>query len=303
MSNQNYLIPANEKYIEYFKEFMSDDFSTKIRIKQKANTARQYAEGIMDLLLYKTKIEPYLTEKQKQRFSNPEKRNRSECIEILSKNYSKDIADKFKVIFQDIGNAGSHFSGEVSYDQLQNQRNSLKTIIEDIFVQYFLDANHKFGTENIFTIFSMLSLDSRIYILEQVYCEYKNRDIVDRLSLAYVKNGQQQKANELLQNAYNDKIIDDYFRQSMEQKFASLQEALPDVRQLNSENPNKELTILKLTQNGSYVTGYPSNKNSFDIKKAVVQFSSWFNCRKDDYPEFINLFLSIMVFDDRKIVE
>lgn len=160
MDNQNFLVPANEKFVEYFKEFMSDDFSTSIRIKQKANTARQYAEGIMDLLLYRTKIEPYLTEKQKQRFSYPEKRNRSEYIEILSKNYSNNIADKFKVIFKGVGNAGSHFSGEVSSDQLQNQRNSLKTIIEYMFVQYFLDENHKFGTENIFTIFSMLSLDS-----------------------------------------------------------------------------------------------------------------------------------------------
>lgn len=148
MGNQNYLIPANEKYIEYFNEFMSDDFSTKIRIKQKANTARQYTEGIMDLLLYKTKIEPHLTEKQKERFAEPEKRNRSICIEKLRDNYSKDIAAKFELIFKDVGNAGSHFSGEVSSDQLQIQRDSLKNIIEDIFVQYFLDENHIFGMVN-----------------------------------------------------------------------------------------------------------------------------------------------------------
>ncbi|MCT3097699.1 hypothetical protein [Lactococcus lactis] len=297
-SHQGFLIPANEKFDEYFREFMKDDFSKSVIIKQKANTARQYAEGIMDLLLYKTKIEPFLTPKQKRSFDNKEKRNRTICIEIMREKYSVDIANKFEEVMKTVGNAGSHFASEITQEQLQIQRKYLQRIIEDIFIEYFLDKEHIFGTENIFYIFSMLTLDSRIYILEELYSKYKNQDIVERLAMAYEKNGQQDKAIELLKNACDNKIIDIEFLNGMERKLEALRMRLPDVQKLNSIGVNDKATMLKAT-NGLYVFGYPSNKNSFDIREAVKCFRQWFDVNKDKYPEFINLFLSIMMFDDR----
>ncbi|MGF7496179.1 hypothetical protein ABUK63_09355 [Lactococcus lactis] len=297
-SHHEFLIPANEKFDEYFQEFMKDDISKAIIIKQKANTARQYAEGIMDSLLYKTKIEPYLTPKQKKSFIDVEKRNRTICIEIMRQNYSVDIADKFEKIMKTVGNAGSHFAGEVTQEQLQMQRKYLQRIIEDIFIEYFLDEKHIFGTEHIFYIFSMLTLDSRIYILEELYSKYKNQDLVERLAMAYEKNGQQDKAIELLNNACENKIIDVEFLYGMKIKLEALRMKLSDVQKLNSIGVKDKATMLKAA-NGLYVYGYPSNKNSFDVRKAVEGFRQWFYVNKDKYPEFINLFLSIMMFDER----
>lgn len=57
-----------------------------------------------------------------------------------------------------------------------------------------MQDEHKFDKENIYTFLSMLPLKNRIYILESVYKEYQNEKLVDRLSLAYSKNGQMDRA-------------------------------------------------------------------------------------------------------------
>ena len=67
----------------------------------------------------------------------------------------------------------------VSNDELQQIIDKAVHIVEDIFVRYFLEPEHKFGSENIFTIFSMLPLKHRIYILEKVSAHYTNLDVVD----------------------------------------------------------------------------------------------------------------------------
>jgi hypothetical protein len=282
---------------------MSDDYKTSIRIKNKANTARQYAEGIMDLLLYDTKIYPHLTEKEKIKYIDPEKRNRTKCIDILEKYYSLEIASKLKIIFKDLGNTGSHFSGEVQIEQLKEQRNLLCRIIEDVFVQYFLDSNHLFGSENIFTLFGMLTLNSRIYILEKLYTNYQNIDVIDRLTLAYVKNDELQKAIDFLMQSYSNEEIDGDYYFTKVMSLTSMYNDLADVQRLNSENLNSGITIMKQSNNGLWITGYPSNKNIFEIQKAVICFKSWFDSDKDKYPEFINLFFSLMIFDNRIVKE
>jgi hypothetical protein len=301
--NLKFLIPANEKFIEYFEEFMSNDFKTNIQIKNKANTARQYAEGIMNLLLYKSKIEPYLSENEKNRFADLKKRNMTKCIKVLEEHYSPEVAEKFNYIFKNAGNAGSHFNGEVTIEELQKQRELLKHIVEDIFVQYFLDETHIFGTENIFTIFSMLTLESRIYILEKIYENYQNSSVVDRLSLAYFKNNQLQKAIEFLMESYSKEEINREFYGHQILKFSAMQEKLTEVQKINVDNIKNGFTVMKQATNGLSVVGYSSNKNSFDIKKSVENFKSWFDSSKEQYPEFTNMFLSLMLFDDRECEE
>lgn len=45
--DESFLIPINEKFIEVFEVFMDDSQKNKIR----ANSVRQYTEGLIDLLL------------------------------------------------------------------------------------------------------------------------------------------------------------------------------------------------------------------------------------------------------------
>lgn len=147
------LMPVNRKFIEVFEIFMDENQKTKIR----ANYVRQYIEGIIDLLLKKT-IQQYLKENELY-----EGVSWSRKLKIIKENYDEAIAEKLQEIFK-IGGDGSHFNGSVSDKELQKIISQATHIVEDIFVKYFLIPEHYFGSENIYTIFSMLPLSNRIYI-------------------------------------------------------------------------------------------------------------------------------------------
>ena len=84
-------------------------------------------------------------------------------IKILQENYDVQIANNIQEIFR-IGGDGSHFNGTVKDADLQIIIDKAIHIVEDIFVKYFLEREHKFGSENIFTIFSMLPLKQLIFL-------------------------------------------------------------------------------------------------------------------------------------------
>lgn len=147
------LMPVNEKFIDVFETFMNEEQKVKIR----ANSVRQYTEGIVDLLL-KDKILPFLTAKEKYSDINWKRK-----IGFIKDYYDVEIADKIRNISK-IGGEGSHFNGQVDEQDLQVIINQAMHIVEDIFVKYFCSHGHRFGDENIFTIFSMLPLHNRIYI-------------------------------------------------------------------------------------------------------------------------------------------
>ena len=194
------LMPINEDFLEVFDTFMDNDQKNKIR----ANNVRQYVEGIIDLLL-RDEITFFLGENEN--YSNLSWKRK---LKIIEEKYDKNIALNIQYIFK-IGGNGSHFSGKVENNELKKIINSAIHIVEDIFVKYFLKPEHKFGTENIYTVFSMLPLKHRIYILENVKKEYVNEILVDKLALAYVKSKEKSKSNELLDDALKNKIIDFYF--------------------------------------------------------------------------------------------
>ena len=163
MEKNEVLMPINEKFIDVFEVFMDANQRTKIR----ANNVRQYTEGIVDLIL-KDKI--LATLKPSEIYEGI---NWGRKIKILQENYDVQIANSIQEIFR-IGGDGSHFNGIVNDDDLQRIIDKAIHIVEDIFVKYFLEPEHKFGSENIFTIFSMLPLNHRIYILENVSKHYMN---------------------------------------------------------------------------------------------------------------------------------
>lgn len=172
--------------------------------------------------------------------------------------------------------------------------------MENIFVKYFLTPEHKFGSENIYTIFSMLPLKHRIYILEKVSGKYVNQDVVDRLSLAYVKFGEKDKAYKLLEKALRDEVINSQFFEYKKKALGVLDSNLIELYRKNEGYEKNPKYSKALVANDLLVVGLPTSKDVFDTAKAVQIFSEWFKQDKDKYPEFINLFLYLMKTDTRQ---
>lgn len=285
------LMPANPRFLEVFEIFMNEDQKLKIR----ANNVRQYIEGLIDLLLQE-KICIYLKPSQVYEGLSDKKK-----LEILELHYDKSIATKFRRIYE-IGGNGSHFNGKVSAEDLKEIIDLATHIVEDIFVKYFLEPAHRFGSENIYTIFSMLPLQNRIYILNQVYLNYQNSQIVDRLSLAYVKSGSKDLAIELLTNALQSGIIDKVFFNYQTEKINIIEKTLPTLYSLNAEYENNPNFSKALVVGDQLVFGLPTSQTIFDTAKAAECFKQWFEESKDEYPEFINLFLCLMATDNRQYI-
>lgn len=283
------LMPVNQDFLDVFDIFMDEEQKIKIR----ANNVRQYAEGIVDLLL-KDKIKANLKPNELY-----EGINWGRKIKILKEKYDEEIANEIQEIFK-IGGDGSHFKGKVKEEELQLIIEKAIHIVEHIFVKYFLTPEHKFGSENIYTIFSMLPLRHRIYILEKVSEKYINQDVVDRLSLAYVKHGEKDKAYKLLEKALRDEVINSKFFEYKKKTLSVLDSKLIELYRKNEGYENNPKYSKALVVDDLLVVGLPTSKDVFDTAKAVQIFSEWFKQDKDKYPEFINLFLYLMKTDTRQ---
>lgn len=285
------LMPINQEFLNVVDEFLNEEQRTKIR----ANNVRQYIEGIIDLLL-RDVIRKNIKENESY-----EDINWSRKRKIIKEKYSEEIAGDINDIYR-IGGDGSHFNGKVSEQDLQDIISKAIHIVEKIFVRYFLQDAHKFGEENIYTFFSMLPLKNRIYILESVYKAYQNEELVDRLSLAYSKNGQMDKAQKLLDDALEIKLITKDFYHYQIDKIDILNGNLLEVQSLNRGlSPEDNLIIGKMVGR-QVVVGLPSSKNTFDVANAITCFRTGFETLKMEYPEFANLFLYLMQTDDRAYI-
>ena len=305
MENVNsILMPVNPKFIEVFEVFMDENQKTKIR----ANNVRQYIEGIIDLLLKKT-IQQYLKENELYEGVNWSRKLKiiKEAIEdhrASAKNEPRSIYGKI-VSTADRNNTvedGSHFNGSVSNQELEKIISQALHIVEDIFVKYFLNPEHRFGSENIYTIFSMLPLKNRIYILENVYGYYQNQELVDRLSLAYLKNKDMDKARKLLENAKEKNIISGEFEKMQLHKLDVLGNNLSDLYEKNCNYTDDPEYSKAIIDGNLLVVGLPTSKDVFDTSKAVKIFGQWFEDGKRKYPEFIDLFLCLMAADNREYI-
>lgn len=147
--------------------------------------------------------------------------------------------------------------------------------------------------------FSLLPLNNRIYILEKVYNEDKNQDVVDRLSLAYFEFGE--KAIKLLEEALSNDIVNEEFKDFCLDKFDSLEKHLLNLQDMNKnfyKSNNKDVSVV--LEDGHIIMGLPSSKDIFETAKAVNFFDNWFKENKNEYREFIKLFLALMSTDKRE---
>ena len=172
--------------------------------------------------------------------------------------------------------------------------------MEDIFVGYFLSNEHHFGSENIFTIFSMLPLRHRIYILEHVSEIYINQPVIDRLSLAYAKVGEIDKAVTFLKNQLHENNIDCNFYDYQLEKITIMYKKREELYGLNKDYKNNNAQLIGIGVGSKVVVGMPTSKEVFDSAEAVKCFDRWFLVYEKKYPEFIKLFLYLMQTDDRQ---
>ena len=290
-NNQYPLMPINQTFLDVFDTFMNTEQRNKIR----ANNVRQYTEGIIDLLL-KDKITAHLKHTELYEGLSWKKK-----IKIIEEKYDSDIARNIRKIFE-IGGEGSHFKGTVNNESLELIINKAIHIVEDIFVKYFLEPSHKFGSENIFTIFSMLPLHNRIYILENVSTHYVNQHIIDRLSLAYAKSGQMGKCKEFLKMSLEEQNIDKFFYNYQIKKIDTILTNISRLYELNSDYNSGSEHTKTLVVGDQLVVGFPTSINVFETEKAIGEFNYWFESEKEKYPEFINLFLYLMKTDEREYI-
>ena len=146
----------------------------------------------------------------------------------------------------------------------------------------------------------MLPLEHRIYILENVATYYTNQHIVDRLTLAYTKSGEQNKAIELLEKSLQENVIDKFFYNVRLDKIKILSLRLTELYEKNAQYENDPEHSVALIEGNRLIVGLPTSKDVFETARAVQIFGEWFQTDKEKYPEFINLFLYLMKTDNRQ---
>ena len=101
--------------------------------------------------------------------------------------------------------------------QLLDGRNS-----HTLFNLYF--QRHQFGTQlSVLTFFSCLPPHDRVTVLQDVLkADNKNERIYEKLSMAVLKTGQKQEANQLIEQAFAQQLIDSTMHNFMLKKLAVL---------------------------------------------------------------------------------
>lgn len=185
----------------------------KLKNTLRANCLRIYLEGIIDLFIKDIVIkEANITKEQWN------EKDLFEHVNLIDEYYAKGFKNKFHRL-RKIGNKGSHYGGNPSDSEIRDGLKIVQTLVEDIFVRYFI--KHPLGSENeVMTILSALPPRSRIYILSVLWKNNKsNIDIIDKLSMAYLKNGDKDGSikflNDLLDNNYITKQYHTIFLQKI----------------------------------------------------------------------------------------
>lgn len=198
----------------------NDFINPALREILRANCLRRYLEGAIDLLIKGKVIQSAsITEKQWDKLKLYKK------IEKIREYYSTDIADAFDEL-RHIGNPGSHFGNEVSRDDICKGIDVATKIVEMVLVEYF--KTYPAGSQApVLTLLSALPPRNRIYIWERIIENGQNDLwVTDKLSMAYLKNGQYEKSLAFLKEQKDRGIIDEEEHENFVQKINMLHKSL-----------------------------------------------------------------------------
>lgn len=226
----------------------------------RANCLRRYLEGAIDLLIKDKVLAAGLPE---EKWNNYNLNNR---IQAIGKYYSKRIEQEFCRL-RIIGNGGSHYNPEemVSTEDINEGIEIATKIVEEVVIEYFY--NHPVGTElPVLTMLSSLPPCKRIYILERVsQKDQGNIMLIDKLAMAYLKNGEKENAIQYLKREKDNENLDEV-----------IYEQLVDKIELLDRSMDK----------------FDIAKNILDVARIFERLFSipdYYN-----YPEFVNIFLVLI---------
>ncbi|MDF0480138.1 hypothetical protein OL233_07505 [Vagococcus sp. PNs007] len=134
-------------------------------------------------------------------------------IIAIEKYYNQDIGKKLMMV-KNLGNQGSHFGGEIpTQKQIDEGIKIVVNIFEDIVIEYFY--MNRFGTEPCPQhVLSYLPPRNRIIILEKLFIhDCKNYEdinicIIDKLTMAFLKDGRKEEAFIFLDVLLEECILD-----------------------------------------------------------------------------------------------
>ncbi|WP_433595149.1 hypothetical protein [Lysinibacillus xylanilyticus] len=183
-----------------------DMISESTSPEAKANAARRYSEMMIDL---------FLSEKAKERLgeSSFKKLSLGEQIREVQNDFSLDIVNTLFEI-KNIGDQGSHYSQQpLSMENAIRITNSALGLFTLILIDYFKKTglNKTFNTAKIFsTLFPKIRADVLSQLLNKgiITTEY-DIAILHKYILALVKNGQKNKAKNLLRKKYEKGLIEE----------------------------------------------------------------------------------------------
>lgn len=282
------LMPINPRFLSIFGKFLDDSDIPTERIC----SVSRYLKGIIDVFL-----RDMITERLNDSIEYSELSIEQKITYISD--WDEEIGNKFSEVIR-LGNKVDDICADISEQEVSQVINIAIHIVEELFVKYFSNPDHRFGSENIQYYFSMLPLENRIYILEKIIGIDKNPMVIDKLSLAYAKADKYDKAFTLLQASKENGDIDDVFYEYQCDSINLIMQKLKDVQIMNAGKLGKTDMVIGALSGNKVVVGFPSNKNMFDVKKAYDALKNDFSRLYESYPEFVKLFMYLMQTDSRE---
>ena len=285
------LMPINPRFLSIFRKFIDDSDVPAERIC----SVSRYLKGIIDVFLKNIIIEKL------EKGIDYDDLYIQQKIDCISK-WDKEIGGMFSDAIL-LGNKVDNIYEDISEQEVHKVIDIAIHIVEELFVKYFLSPMHRFGTEEIQYYFSMLPLNNRIYILEKILKKEPNGMIVDKLSLAYAKIEEYEKAVKVLDEARENGIINEIFYVYQCDNIKLIKQNLKKVQNMNEGKLGEKDMITGIVSGNKVVIGLPTNKSMFDVKKAYDVFRDGFDELYKCYPEFTKLFMYLMQTDFREYEE
>ncbi|WHX25651.1 hypothetical protein QNH47_16180 [Virgibacillus halodenitrificans] len=205
--------------VEIMEDY-NDVTNENLRAKTRATSLRRCLEGSVQLFYREKMINLGCVTKEEW-----DKKSLFKHIELIGKHIDNNIAIKFNKV-RLVGNAGGHFNSTVEHSQINNLIAVINEILEDLIVKYF--EEYKFGSQNgVLTILSSLPPIHRVKILEKVQDNDKSNIIlIEKLSMAYLKNGNFENSIFFLTKVFDEKIITKYQHSILVEKIELLHKSL-----------------------------------------------------------------------------
>lgn len=251
--NVSPLVPA--ELLEEYNDIIDDSLRNVLR----ANSVRRYLEGSIEIFMKKN-----ITKEFGLKDSEWDKKDLFDQINLIGEYYNKKFEGKLHKV-RKVGNKGSHFGKVVSNEELRNAINIINNIFEYLVIEYF--KKHKFGSEPpVLTLLSALPPRSRIKIIEGLGENREcNKWIIDKLSMAYLKNNQIDKSK-------------DYLKECLDKKYINDEEYRYFVEKIDLLN--------------SQISKFDISKNIFDTKRIFELLITDENYK--NYSEFVELFFVLL---------